>query len=115
MKLGPGWQDWVNVGLGSWLLVSPLTDISASHTGAAAWSAYLGGGLVVVVALAATGRPQLWKEWLNAAAGLWLVMAPHLIGFEDQLGQMQNHTIVGLAVAVFAIWAVLRRPAPKGG
>ena len=115
MKFGPGWQDWVNVGLGSWLVVSPLVGVDAWHTGPAAWSAYLGGGLVVVVALAATGRPQLWKEWLNAAAGLWLVMAPHLIGFQDQLGAMRNHTIVGLAVTVFALWAILRGPASKVG
>lgn len=114
MKPGPGWQDWVNVVLGGWLVVSPLTGIGASHTGPAAWSAYLAGGLVVVVALAAIGRPKLWMEWLNAAAGLWLVSAPHLIGFQGQFGQMRNQTFVGVAVAVFAIWAILRRPASKG-
>ena len=43
-----------------------------------------------------------WEEWLNLIAGLWVVVSPWVLGFQDATTTMRVHLVIGLAVAVLA-------------
>lgn len=101
------WQDWANVVLGAWLLVAPLTGVGQPG-GIAAWSSYLGGALVVVLAIAAIVRLRPWKEWTNLLVGLWLIAAPLSLHFTDHLQATSDHMLVGTLVSIGSAWAILR-------
>jgi len=102
------WQDRLNLVLGAWLVLAPFLGVGAMHD-AAAWNAYISGGLVVISAVWALAWPQLWAEWLNLALGLWLVAAPFSLGFQTQTAPTWNQILVGLVVGIGAGWALAQR------
>ena len=110
MKNTQRWQDWFNLVLGGWLLLTPLFGVG-TPTDIAAWNAYLGGGLVAILAIWALTRPEMWEEWVNLILGLWLIAAPFALGFSNQPGPMWNHIIVGLLIGIDAAWVVAQRRA----
>jgi hypothetical protein len=57
---------------------------------------------------------EMRTEWFNLAAGLWLVLAPFLIGFGDQPEVTANSIVVGTMVAALASSALsLEKEAAK--
>lgn len=110
MKDTQRWQDWTNLVLGAWLVLAPLFGVG-SPSDAAAWNAYIGGGVVALVSIWALARPQeRWDEWLNLALGLWLIAAPFALAFQTQPGPAWNQIVVGLVVGIDALWVILQRP-----
>ena len=101
------WQDWLNVTLGAWLLIAPILGVSQVDD-VAAWSSYLAGALVMVLAVAAIVRVRAWKEWTTLLVGLWLIAAPFSLHFTDELQAVSNHMIVGTLVSVASAWAIRR-------
>src|SRR4026207_2110993 len=89
------WQDWTSFGLGLWLAVSPWIVGYDPEFAAAAKAGFLRGpraarapanAVLVGVALAMGAHfnivlDELWTEWLNFAAGLWLLGAPFFLEF----------------------------------
>lgn len=106
------WQDWAMPLLGAWLFLSPFwMNAYASISSVAAWNAYVLGVLVVALAWGALTRPQRWEEWLNLALGIWLIIAPFLLGFfVSESGAAWNQIIVGLLVGADAIALLALRP-----
>ncbi|MGE5547366.1 MAG: SPW repeat protein [Solirubrobacterales bacterium] len=100
------WQDWLNLLIGVWLFISPWA-LGYSTTGAASWNSWVFGVVVAAIALAALIQFARWEEWLNVAAGLWLVVSPWVMGFADQQVPVWNHVTVGLLVAALALWDAL--------
>ena len=98
------WLDSGNLVLGAWLFVSPWILGFAAEP-AAAWNAYLTGGIIAVLAIAALYAFQEWEEWLNVVVALWLVASPWVLGFSTLKFAMTNAVAVGLVVLVFALWA----------
>jgi len=41
-------------------------------------------GVRVVVAAMAIFQVKPWKEWINAAAGIWVATSPRTLGFSNQ-------------------------------
>ncbi len=80
------WQNWTNVVLGLWLLISPVV-LGIIANGAPDWNAWALGVFIVVV-------------------GAWLFFSPWVLGFADLAAAAWNTRIVGLLVAVFAAWAL---------
>ncbi|GMQ75207.1 MAG: SPW repeat protein [Gammaproteobacteria bacterium] len=113
MKQTQRWQDWLNLLLGAWLLLAPLTGVAGAVDGLAAWNSYVSGLAVALFAIAALYRPQLWEEWLNLAIGIWLIIAPFTLGFTDQTAVTWNQIIVGLIVGGDAVWVMLQTPVQK--
>lgn len=113
-KTGRGrWQDWVNLVLGVWLILAPVFGLALAGT-AAAWNGYILGAVVAVFAIWALIQPQRWEEWVNLAAGAWLIVAPFVLGFTTQEGAMWNHIIMGVMIGGDALWAMSRpRPAAQ--
>ena len=91
--------DVVNLSLAVVLFFSPwLFDLS----GGAPWqTASIVGIIIAVLSIAALAAFAVWEEWLILVAGLVLIVAPWLLGFQDS----QAITIdvgIGVVVAVLA-------------
>ena len=102
------WQDWVNLLLGIWLVIAPWVGIGVGRGNAAAWNSYIFGAAVIIFAVAAMSRSQIWEEWVNLILGLWLILAPFALHFTDQPASMWNQIIVGIVVGISALWAVVQ-------
>jgi heme/copper-type cytochrome/quinol oxidase subunit 3 len=96
----------VNAALGVVLLLSPwLIGFGAERM--AAWTAIIGGTVIVVMAIAAFMRLLEWEEWINLVAGLCVAASPWLIGFTAVARAAWTHIIIGVLVALLAaieIW-----------
>lgn len=102
------WQDWVNLVLGVWLFLSPWFGIGVGA--GAAWNSWIFGAVIAVMSVWALSNPQRWEEWVNLVVGVWVLIAPFVLLFTAQTGATWNHIIVGIVVAVDAIWAMAKRP-----
>ncbi|HYR37240.1 MAG TPA: SPW repeat protein [Burkholderiales bacterium] len=99
------WQDWASFALGLWLAVSPWFADYAGHDAATTNAAVCG------LALALTAHfgfscDHLSTEWVNLAGGLWLVVAPFVLGFEANHVAAVNAIAVGAFVTLLSAWAL---------
>lgn len=102
------WQDQVNMILGAWLIFAPFLGIGGVND-VAAWNSYLSGAVVAILAIAALSRPQMWEEWINLLVGIWLIIAPFVLGFATQAGPTWNQVILGVLIGGDAAWAMLQK------
>jgi hypothetical protein len=95
------WQHWASFALGLWLAVSPWVLGYAHLEAATANAAFLGLALALgshfEVSFDGTSA-----EWFNMAAGLWLVLAPFLLGYSGHIEVTANSIAVGTGVAALA-------------
>jgi uncharacterized membrane protein len=103
-QLAMQWKDLGNLLLGLWLVVSPWAAAFAGDTSAAT-NAWITGGLIAVLAAAALISFQKWEEWINALLGVWLIASPFILGLTANMTVVWNLIIVGVLVAILAIWA----------
>lgn len=94
------WHGWAVFTIGLWLAVSPWLTGYASHPSATANAAVV--GLVLALAAHFDASCDLSLEWLNLGAGLWLVMAPFVVGFDDVPVAAANCVAAGAAVCALA-------------
>jgi hypothetical protein len=95
--------DVVNLFLGTILFFSPwLFSLSA---GAPRQIASIIGLFIAVLSIAALAAFAVWEEWLNLIAGLWLIVAPWLLGFEDSNAVMVD-VMIGIVVVVLATFEI---------
>jgi len=106
------WQDWVILVLGVWLFFAPFFMAYGSLSGAAAWDSYAAGAIATLFAASALWSPaSKVEEWVNLVLGLWLVIAPFLIGFyASEATATWNHIILGVLIGGDAIWALASKP-----
>jgi SPW repeat len=103
--------DVINLILGGWLFVTPWVFGFAG--GAAGWNAWILGAVIALVAIAALTAFAEWEEWINLVLGLWVLVAPWVLGFEANAAATRYHVIVGIVVAALAaieLWLVHRKP-----
>lgn len=103
------WKDVAMLILGLWLLISPFILPYADYAGIAALNSYILGVGVMVFAAIALARPQLWEEQVNLVLGVWLFIAPFVLGFQAETAPMVNHIVVGLLIVGDALWAMYPR------
>ena len=99
------WQDPVNLILGIWMIVSPWV-LGYSMEATPTWNAVILGILIGVAALFALYRVMAWEEWGNVVLGVWLLISPWVLSFSSIRSAMSNAVIVGIVVAVLALWAL---------
>jgi hypothetical protein len=71
---------------------------------AAAWNAWVVGVVIAALAIWAIVMFAEWQDWLNGILGVWLVIAPWVLGFSSLAAASWNHVIVGLLVVACAAW-----------
>lgn len=96
------WQDWASFALGLWLAISPWVMGYAEHE-AATWNAVIVG---LTLALAShyecVACDELPAEWLNLAAGVWLMCAPFVLEFTAARVATATVVVVGAFVVALA-------------
>lgn len=95
------WQEWASFALGLWLAVSPWAAGYAEHQPATANAVFLG----IALALSSHFQAALDEcagEWLNLAAGAWLIAAPFVLGFVADRVATAASVSVGSFVALLA-------------
>jgi SPW repeat-containing protein len=99
------WEDWLGVGLGVWLLVSPWA-LGYSDQSAATMNALILGSILVLEEMLEVGVHEMVEEWIDLVAGLWLMVAPFVLGFAASAPAAVNSVAVGLLTVLFAAWAM---------
>jgi uncharacterized MnhB-related membrane protein len=105
-------QDWLVLVLGLLLFLSPwLLGFAMPHGagGAAAasnasWNSWIIGCLIVLVAVLAISRLQRWQGLVTIVLGVWLLVAPWVLGFLNVTDAALVHWIVGALVALCGFW-----------
>lgn len=95
------WQDWAIFAVALWLAVSPWLCDYAAHRSATANAAL--AGLVIALTAHFEASCELAIDWLNLGAGLWLMAAPFLLGFDALPLATANSLAVGAAIAALAV------------
>jgi hypothetical protein len=79
--------------LGVGLFLSPWIIGYRDETNAS-WDAWWGGFLVATLALSGLAAYAEWKAWANLALGIWIGLAPWLLGFHSSASaSLVRHTI----------------------
>jgi hypothetical protein len=105
------WQDWVNLVLGAWMVVSPWALGFADKQNPAALTAWVLGAAIIVFAAIAVSMPQAWEEGINILLGVGLLASPWALNFATQETPTTNAVVVGVLVGALALWAMLSDPA----
>jgi hypothetical protein len=103
------WQHWVIALSGIWLLVSHLVLRYAEFQSGVLWNTWVVG---VAIILVSAGRfiaeiPEPTQDIVHAALGLWLMVSPWVLGFASHPTARNNSLVIGLVVAMTALWAML--------
>jgi hypothetical protein len=96
-------------------LVLFLTPWMAGFAGEqmAAWTAWITGGAIALVAAAGLWGYATPASWMNLALGLWAIAAPWVMGFASMASPMWSHAVLGALVALAAaagFWAGHQSP-----
>lgn len=73
---------------------------------AAAWTAWGTGIVIAVLAGAAIVQFAGREAWAVLVLGLWLVVAPWIVGFTNVAVARWTHIVLGLIAAAVAAWEV---------
>lgn len=98
------YQDWANLVLAICLFVSPWV-LGFADTAAAAWNAWAFGVVIAALAIAALSQLAEWEEWVVAVLGVWVAIAPWVLGFTAVTSAVWSHVILGILIAVIAAWS----------
>lgn len=96
-----------NLLLGLWLIAAPfvLTYASANARGNDIILGLLIATMAAFRVFGAYGRA--WLSWANALLGVWLVVAPWVLGYSSLMHPTWNDVIVGILVIVLGVWSAL--------
>jgi len=73
----------------------------------AAWNAWILAVVVFAIAISAVGRLSLRQEWANLVLGIWIFIAPWVLGFAALGSAAWDHWIVGALIFLVSLSAVL--------
>ena len=75
------WQDWASVVIGVLFFVTPFA-FGGTATATAAWTAYIGGALLVIGGLYSLSSPGIRSlEYAEVVLGVLIFIAPFVLGF----------------------------------
>jgi hypothetical protein len=103
------WQDQLILLLGLWLFITPWV-FSYPIPSPEAWNAFISGAVIAVLAAFDLYKTFFWAVVLNLLVGVWVAVSPWVLKVADQRPLMWGTLIVGVAVAVLAIWEMRTDP-----
>ena len=80
LRPGKSVQDWVNLVCGVLLFISPWV-LGFSGDMMAARTAWVGGIVIAVMAIAALVQFAEWEDWVALIAGVLMIISPWVLGF----------------------------------
>ncbi len=95
--------------LGLWQIAAPFA-LGYAHVTAPLWNSVIVGALLIGFSLtcAVTTSAVLARtmDWLNVILGIWLIVAPFVMGYAGIVAGLWNAVIVGTLVAALSLWAL---------
>jgi len=102
--------SWLVALAGLWVVIAVFV-LGYTASPAALWNALIFGvALLVLGVWAALSNQETTDkalDWINAAIGVWLIIAPFILGYTAIVAAMVNSIIVGVVVVVLGVWAAL--------
>ena len=96
------WQDWASFVLALWLALSPWLSGYQEHESATANAVGIGIALALFAHFECVACERQPAEWLNLAAGIWLMWAPFALELTSDTASV-NSLAVGTGVALLAV------------
>lgn len=90
----------INFLLGIWLIISPWI-LNYSTTDATWNQVGLGIAVLILSAIRYIFPRAAWASWLNGLIGLWLIIAPFILGYDRSVAYW-NEIILGIIIAILA-------------
>jgi hypothetical protein len=103
------WQDVINLLLGIWLFISPWVIGFRSSMPDNSWNFYVVGGGFILFALLGLATRWILGEWVNLALGIWLIVAPWILFFNEHHDASGVSIGVGAVATVLSIWMLGQR------
>jgi len=100
------WQDWASFMLGLWLALSPWLAGYVEHEAATANAIVVGLALALCSHFECVACDEMPAEWMNLAAGVWLICAPFVLEFTSSAIGSANSVLVGGGVSALAVSAL---------
>lgn len=93
----------LNILLGIWLIIAPFL-LGYAHIEAAQTNDVIVGVIVAVIAAIRTfgAFAQPGWSWVNVLLGVWLIIAPFVLGYSASTTPLWNDIILGVLIAVLA-------------
>jgi hypothetical protein len=100
---------------GVWLMVTAL--VFRYHIGSASFGYHIGsppqineffvGLVIVIIALICAVNPSAssWLSWVNVGLGIWLILAPFLLGYANLDVARTNEVVIGVIVGGLGLWS----------
>jgi hypothetical protein len=96
------WEDWASWLLGIWLVLSPWAFFYDQESRAME-NAVAIGVLILVAEVVELSIFRDWEEWINVAAGAWLVVSPWVLSVASVAARW-NFVVVGALVVGLALY-----------
>jgi VIT1/CCC1 family predicted Fe2+/Mn2+ transporter len=112
--------NWIIALCGLWELgdIALPFVVGFGHVQAFVWNHILVGLILVLAgaraALTGNVRTARTMHWIAAVAGVWLIIAPFLLGPPEIPAGLWNDIIVGAIVFLLGVWMALVRPRAAG-
>jgi membrane protein YdbS with pleckstrin-like domain len=102
----------LNVLAGIWLIISPFV-LAFTVLPAAMWDSIAVGIVVLLLSWGRATNPDraVGLSWINLVLGLWLIISPFVLGYALYPRPLWNHVVLGIVVAILALWSALTTPA----
>ncbi len=105
------WQNGAILLVGIWLMVAlfvlNITPPEDGSLSTVTWNFVLLGVATALMALAIIFSYNIWEVWITMALGLWTVVSPWVLGFEDQSTLKMNAMVCGILIFAAALSLVL--------
>lgn len=98
----------LNILTGLWLLFAPWV-LGYAAVESAMFNSVVIGIAIAVLAIFRVATPLQYESisWGNFILGIWLVLAPSMLGFGEITVAMWNHVVVGFLVLILAAWSAV--------
>jgi len=105
------WQDWLNLVVGIWILVSPWA-LNVTDNAPATRTAVAVGFLVIVCEVFTFWSLRFLEDWINILLGAWLVISAWLVDISAPVARANFIAggVVLLLLAVYELWYARRLP-----
>lgn len=103
------WQDWATLFAGIWFAIAPWMLGHGDVSRVVLYNAVIVGGAIALFSAGALAKPQAWEEVVDFVIGLWAIASPWVLGYSGLRDLTVNAVLVGLIVAVLALWTASER------
>jgi hypothetical protein len=103
--------SWVIAIIGVWEIVASFILGYSVLSRVAMWNEIIFGVALIIFgawsAISDSVGTDRTLDWINAIIGVWLIVAPFVLGYSALTTALWNDIIVGAVVLVLGVWAAL--------